>query len=152
MTAYNTEKNSSTTQTQKPCYSVMQCIRAAFANIFVANISVPPFWQWFAKLFGLKNCATYGNREEESFLKSVYNEINPDWASWRYVAPPTWWLTAVAKKVEVLIDFVQRVYRHCVYVPHSSDIYIKHFDTGVVYLILHKRVELLLLQYSVGLS
>ena len=27
------------TQTQKPCYSVMQCIRAAFANIFVANIS-----------------------------------------------------------------------------------------------------------------
>ena len=31
------------TQTQKPCYSVMQCIRAAFANIFVANISAPVF-------------------------------------------------------------------------------------------------------------
>ena len=30
-------------QTQKPCYSVMQCIRAAFANIFVANISAPSF-------------------------------------------------------------------------------------------------------------
>ena len=33
------------TQTQKPCYSITQCIRAAFANIFifVANISAPPF-------------------------------------------------------------------------------------------------------------
>ena len=50
-TAYNTEKDSSTvkdprraTQTQKPCYSVTQCIRAAFANIIVVNISAPP-WQ-----------------------------------------------------------------------------------------------------------
>ena len=31
------------TQTQKPCYSITQCTRAAFANIFVANIFAPPF-------------------------------------------------------------------------------------------------------------
>ena len=64
-TAYNTEKDSSSkirraTQTQKPCYSITQCIRAAFANIFVANISAPPFWKRFAKFFGRENFATYG--------------------------------------------------------------------------------------------
>ena len=64
-TAYNTEKDSSSkirraTQTQKPCYSITQCIRAAFANIFVANISAPSFWKRFAKFFGRENFATYG--------------------------------------------------------------------------------------------
>ena len=47
-TAYTTEKDSSTVKDptshkHKPCYSITQCIRAAFANIFVANISAPPF-------------------------------------------------------------------------------------------------------------
>ena len=51
------------TQTQKPCYSITQCIRAAFANIFVANISVPPFWKRFAKFFGRVNFATYGTQD-----------------------------------------------------------------------------------------
>ena len=66
MTAYNTEKDSSAlkirraTQTQKPCCSVMQCIRSAFANIFVTNSSAPPFWQRFAKLFGCEHFSTYG--------------------------------------------------------------------------------------------
>ena len=35
---------------------------------------------------------------------------------------------------------------------YSSDMYINHYDTGIVNLILHKRVELLLLQYLGGLS
>ena len=48
------------TQTQKPCYSITQCIRAAFVNIFVANISAPSFWKRFAKFFSCENFATYG--------------------------------------------------------------------------------------------
>ena len=47
------------TQTQKPCYSITQCIRAAFVNIFVANIFAP-LWKRFAKFFGRENFATYG--------------------------------------------------------------------------------------------
>ena len=49
MTAYNTErihlplKIRRATQTQKPCCSVMQCIRSAFANNFVTNSSAPLF-------------------------------------------------------------------------------------------------------------
>ena len=54
----------------------------------------------------------------------------------------------VATEVEALIDIVQRVYRHCMYVPliHLIYVSIKNFDTGIVKLILHERVELLLLQ------
>ena len=62
---------------------------------------------------------------------------------------PTWQLlTVVATEVEALIDIVQRVYRHCMYVPliHLIYVSIKNFDTGIVKLILHERVELLLLQ------
>ena len=46
------------TQTQKPCYSTMQCIRAAFANIFVTNISAPPLAA-IREIFGCENFATY---------------------------------------------------------------------------------------------
>ena len=48
------------TQTQKLCYSIAQCIRAAFANIFVANIFAPHFWKRFAKYFCRENFVTYG--------------------------------------------------------------------------------------------
>ena len=39
----------------------------------------------------------------------------------------------VAKKLKALIDIVQRIFGHCVYVPLIHLIlYIKNFDTGIV--------------------
>ena len=48
---------------------------------------------------------------------AVYNSLP-------YMLSPTWRrLTVVAKEVEALIDIVQRVCRHCVYVPLIYRIY-----------------------------
>ena len=48
---------------------------------------------------------------------AVYNSLP-------YMLSPTWRrLTVVAKEVEALIDIVQRVCRHCVYVPLIHLIY-----------------------------
>ena len=69
-TAYNTEKtvkDPTIDILDKPhkhrshVTVIMQCIRAAFANIFVANISAPPFWKPFVKFVNRKNFATYGS-------------------------------------------------------------------------------------------
>ena len=65
-TAYNTEKDSSTVKDptidivdeqhkhRSHVTVITQCIRVAFANIVVANISAPPFWKRFAKFFNRK--------------------------------------------------------------------------------------------------
>ena len=53
----------------------------------------------------------------DSELMAVYNSLP-------YMLSPTWRrLTVVAKEVETLIDIVQRVCRHCVYVPLIHLIY-----------------------------
>ena len=57
--------------TQKPCYSVMQCIRAAFTNI-----SAPPPLAAIRKIIRLQKCCKY------SIWNWKYSKITTDEAFW----------------------------------------------------------------------